>query len=139
MYTFFSRNSCRINSQFKKDIKLQIHLHKAFCLDKGFWDSLHKSFLKQTTFNLRKEIWPFLKREFTVPVWRNTTSLTLYNPHLVMCSRGVDCTLLLQHSAAAAACGGNSSWSIFAKCEPTIIIIIKCRASTMCKIELESA
>ena len=59
--------------------------------------------------------------------------------HLVMCGGGVDCTLLLQHSAAAAACGGNSSWSIFAKCEPTIIIIIKCRASTMCKIELESA
>ena len=56
-----------------------------------------------------------------------------------MCSGGVDCTLLLQHSAATPACGGNSSWSIFAKCEPTIIIIIKCRASTMCKIELESA
>ena len=49
-----------------KDLKLQIHLHKAFFSDDRFLDSLHKSFLNQTTLDLRKEKWTFLNREFTV-------------------------------------------------------------------------
>ena len=56
-----------VNSRFKKDLKLQIHLNKAFFSDDRFLDSLHKSFLNQTTLNLRKEKWTFLNREFTVP------------------------------------------------------------------------
>ena len=55
-----------VNSRFKKDLKLQIHLHKAFFSDNRFLDSLHKSFLNQTTLDLRKEKWTFLNREFTV-------------------------------------------------------------------------
>ena len=57
----------KVNSRFKKDLKLQIHLHKTFFFDDGFLDSLHKSFLNQTTLDLRKEKWTFLNREFTVP------------------------------------------------------------------------
>ena len=57
---------CTVNSRFKKDLKLQIHLHKAFFSDDQFLDSLHKSFLNQTTLDLRKEKWTFLNREFTV-------------------------------------------------------------------------
>ena len=45
---------------------MQIHLHKAFFSDDQFLDSLHKSFLNQTTLDLRKEKWTFLNREFTV-------------------------------------------------------------------------
>ena len=48
---------------FKKDFKLQIHLHKAFFSNDRF---LHKFFLDQTTLDLRKEKWTFLNREFTV-------------------------------------------------------------------------
>ena len=55
-----------VNSRFKKDLKLQIHLHKAFFSDDRFLNSLHKSFLNQTTLDLRKEKWTFLNREFTV-------------------------------------------------------------------------
>jgi hypothetical protein len=55
-----------VNSRFKKDLKMQIHLHKAFFSDNQFLDSLHKSFLNQTTLNSRKEKWTFLNREFTV-------------------------------------------------------------------------
>ena len=55
-----------VNSRFKKDLKLQIYLHKAFFSDDLFIDSLHKSFLNQTTLDLRKEKWTFLNREFTV-------------------------------------------------------------------------
>ena len=55
-----------VNSRFKKDLKLQIHLHKAFFSDDQFLDSLHKSFLNQTTLDLRKEKWTFLNQEFTV-------------------------------------------------------------------------
>ena len=55
-----------VNSRFKKDLKLQIHLHKASFTDDRFLDSLHKSFLNQTTLDLRKEKWTFLNREFTV-------------------------------------------------------------------------
>ena len=36
-------------------------------MDDRFLDSLHKSFLNQTTLDLRKEKWTFLDREFTVP------------------------------------------------------------------------
>ena len=55
-----------MNSRFKKDINLQIHLHKAFFLDDQFLESVHKSFLNQTTLDLRKEKWAFLNQEFTV-------------------------------------------------------------------------
>ena len=55
-----------VNSRFKKDLKLQIHLHKAFFKDARFLDSLHKSLLNQTTLDLRKEKWTFLDPEFTV-------------------------------------------------------------------------
>ena len=55
-----------VNSRFKKDLKLQIHLHKAFFSDDQFLNSLQKSFLSQTTFDLRKKKWTFLNREFTV-------------------------------------------------------------------------
>ena len=55
-----------VNSRFKKDLKLQIHLHKAFFSDNLFLDSLHKYFLNQTTLDLRKEKWSFLNREYTV-------------------------------------------------------------------------
>ena len=63
-----------VNFWFKKDLKLQIHLHnKAFFSDDRFLDSLHKSFLYQTTLDLRKEKWTFLNREFTVLLmkWRS--------------------------------------------------------------------
>ena len=56
----------KVNSRFKKDLKLQVHLHKAFFSDGRFLDSLHKSFLNQTTLDLRKENWTFLNQEFTV-------------------------------------------------------------------------
>ena len=42
-----------VNSRFKKDLKLQIHLHKALFLSNQFLDSLHKSFLNETTHNSR--------------------------------------------------------------------------------------
>ena len=48
-------NDITVNSRFKKDLNLQIHLHKAFFSDDRFLDSYHKSFLNQTTFDLRKE------------------------------------------------------------------------------------
>ena len=35
-------------------------------MEDRFLDSQHKSFLNQTTLNLRKEKWTFLNREFTV-------------------------------------------------------------------------
>ena len=55
-----------VNSRFKTDLKLQIHLNKTFFLDDQFLDSLYKSFLNQTTLDLRKEKWTFLNRESTV-------------------------------------------------------------------------
>ena len=55
-----------VNSRFKKDLKLQIPLHKAFSSDEWLLDSLHKSFLNQSTFDLGKEKWTFLNRDFTV-------------------------------------------------------------------------
>ena len=55
-----------VNSRFKKNLKLQIHLNKTFFLDNQFLDSLHKSFSNQTTLDLRNETWTFLNREFTV-------------------------------------------------------------------------
>ena len=55
-----------VNSRFKKDLNFQIHLHKAFFSDNRFFDSYHKSFLNQTTLDLRKEKWSFLNRESTV-------------------------------------------------------------------------
>ena len=59
-------NSITVNSRFKKDLNLQIHLHKAFFSDNRILDSYHKSFLNQTTLDLRKEEGTFLNREFTV-------------------------------------------------------------------------
>ena len=38
---------CTVNSRFKKDLKLQIQLHKAFFSDEQFLDSLHKFFLNK--------------------------------------------------------------------------------------------
>ena len=58
--------SSTVNSRFKKDLKLQIHLHKAFFSDDRFLDSLHKSFLNQTSLDLRKKKWTFLNQDFTV-------------------------------------------------------------------------
>jgi hypothetical protein len=55
-----------VYSRFKKDLKLQIHLHKAFFSDDRFLNSLHKAFLNQTTLYLGKEKWTFLNQEFTV-------------------------------------------------------------------------
>ena len=55
-----------VNSRFKKDLNLQIHLHKTFFSDDQFLESVHKSFLNQTTLDLRKETWGFLNRELTV-------------------------------------------------------------------------
>ena len=45
------QNQGTVNSQFKKD---------------RFLDSVHKSFLNQTTLDLRTKKWNFLKREFIV-------------------------------------------------------------------------
>ena len=59
-----------VNSRFKKDLNLQVHLHKALFSDDRFLDSLHKFFLNQTTLNLRVEKWTFLNKEFTVEVVR---------------------------------------------------------------------
>ena len=47
-----------VNSRFKKDLKLQIHLHKGIFFGQYF--------LNQTTLDLRKEKWTFLNQEFTV-------------------------------------------------------------------------
>ena len=66
LLTFDNHKICTVNSQFKKDLKLQVHLHKAFFSEDLFLDSLHKSFLNQTTLDLTKEKWTFLNREFTV-------------------------------------------------------------------------
>ena len=55
------KNASTVNSRFKKDLKLQIHLHKAFFSDDRFLDSLHKSSLNQTTLDLRKKKMDFLK------------------------------------------------------------------------------
>ena len=52
--------------RFKKDLKLEIHLHKAFFSGNQFLDSLHKSFLNQTSLDLRKKKWTFLNQDFTV-------------------------------------------------------------------------
>ena len=60
-----NKNQNTVNSQFKKDLNLQIHLHKAFFVDDRFLDSYHKSFSNQTTLNFRMEKWSFLNREFT--------------------------------------------------------------------------
>ena len=48
-----------VNSRFKKDLNLQIHLHKTFVLADQFLDSVHKYFFNQTTVNLRLEKWSF--------------------------------------------------------------------------------
>jgi hypothetical protein len=67
-----------VNSRFKKDLKLQIHLHKAFFSDDRFLDSLHKSFLNQTTLDLRKEKWTFLNRDFTVLIKIKSYTVNLH-------------------------------------------------------------
>ena len=55
-----------VNSRFKKDLNLQIHPHKTFFSDDQFLESVHKSFLNQTTLDLRKKTWGFLNRQLTV-------------------------------------------------------------------------
>ena len=58
---------------------MHIHLLKAFFPDDQFLDSLHKSFLNQTTLDLRKEKWTFLNQEFTVPLNVNIVKEDLLN------------------------------------------------------------
>ena len=55
-----------VKSRFKKDLNLEIHLHKAYFGGNRFLDSLHKSFLNQTSLDLRKKKWTFLNQDFTV-------------------------------------------------------------------------
>ena len=64
-----------VNNRFKKDLKLQIHLHKTFFSDNQFLDSLYKSFLNQTSLDLREEKWTFLNREFTVQCMYQTSHI----------------------------------------------------------------
>jgi hypothetical protein len=52
-----------MESRFKKDFNLQIHLHKTFFPDDQLSDLVHKSFLYQTTLNLRKKKWGLLNRD----------------------------------------------------------------------------
>ena len=54
-----------VNSQFKKDLNLQTHLHKTLFSDDQFLESVHKSFFNQTTLNLGKEKGGYLNRELT--------------------------------------------------------------------------
>ena len=42
-----------MNSRFKKDLTLQIYLPKAFFSDDQFLESVHKSFLNQTTLDIQ--------------------------------------------------------------------------------------
>ena len=56
----------KVKSRFKKDLKLEIHLDKAFFSGNRFLDLLHKSFLNQTSLDLRKKNWTFLYQDFTV-------------------------------------------------------------------------
>ena len=69
LFEIVQKKISTVNSRFKKDLKLQIHLHKAFFSDKWLLDSLHKSFLNHTTLDIRKEKWGFLNRELTVIVY----------------------------------------------------------------------
>ena len=55
-----------VNSRFKKDLKMRIHLQEAFFSDDRFLDSLHKYFINQTTLDLRQKNRTLLNREFTV-------------------------------------------------------------------------
>ena len=51
--------------EFKKDLNLQTHLHKAYFFGQRFLDSV-QALLNKTTLDLRKEKLSFLNREFTV-------------------------------------------------------------------------
>ena len=64
--TNYAHQITTVNSRFKKDLNLQIHLHKAFFSDDQFLDSYHKSFLNQTTLDLRKKKWGFLNQDLPV-------------------------------------------------------------------------
>ena len=56
-----------VNSRFKKDPNLQIHLHKAFFWTSGFQILYtYKSFLNQTILDLRKEKRSLLNRDLPV-------------------------------------------------------------------------
>ena len=68
----FAQRLSTVNSRFKKDRNLQIHLHKDFFSDDRILDSYQKSFLNQTALDLRKEKWSFLNQEFTVPNFGKT-------------------------------------------------------------------
>jgi hypothetical protein len=52
-----------VNTWFKKDLKLQIHLNKIFFSDNQFLDSLHQSFLNHSWFEKGKIV--FLNSRFT--------------------------------------------------------------------------
>ena len=62
-----NKNQNTVNSQFKKDLNLQIHQHKNFWWDDRFSDSVHKFLLNQTTLDLRKKKLVFLNRDSPVP------------------------------------------------------------------------
>jgi hypothetical protein len=68
-----SRFACTVNSRFKKDLKLQIHLHKTFFSDDRFIDSLHKYFLNQINSRFKKGKMDFLKSR-------------VYCTHLFLCN-----------------------------------------------------
>ena len=50
-----------VNSRFKTDLKLQIHLNKTFFWDDQFLNSLHKSILNQHNSGFKKGKMDFLK------------------------------------------------------------------------------
>ena len=55
-----------VKSRFKKYPKFKIHLHKAFCSGNQLLDSLHKSFLNQTTLNLKKNFRRYCEKMYVV-------------------------------------------------------------------------
>ena len=56
-----------MNSRFKKDLNLQIHLHKTFFSTERFLDSVNKSLLKINNSRFKKEKINFLESR----VYRN--------------------------------------------------------------------
>ena len=97
MFCFLS--SCTVNSWFKKDLNLQIH--KTFFSDDQFLESVHKSFLNQTTLDLK---WDFLNRELTVPL------IILENLYWT--------NLIISSKLAGIRCRANSNFNHFLKFTP---------------------
>ena len=59
-----SEKSATYTIKWSYTIIWQVRVHKAFFLDNRILDSVHKSFLNQTTLDLRKEKWSFLNRDW---------------------------------------------------------------------------